>query len=108
MTDELPSLNRKKPTNDKAETPKKTEPMKFEVLTTIVEIQYAETANVEQSMSYQETSGRVDLGEVSGDQLRKIKAIRRGLDMSGACLKNGKPVVSNIDAVRYLLDALDI
>ena len=74
------------------------------VETVIVELPYATV----EGQGYQDTTFRVDLGSITKDQLRKIKALRRGLDAKGFKLKNGKSIESNIDAVRYLIDALEI
>jgi hypothetical protein len=53
-------------------------------------------------------SNRCDLGLLSKEQARKLRAVRRGYDYSHARLANGGEVKSLADAVRAWLDSLDI
>lgn len=51
---------------------------------------------------------RCDVGVLSRDQARKLRAIRRGYDYSQSRLKNGNEVKSLADAVRAWLDSVEI
>jgi hypothetical protein len=73
--------------------------------TALVEVQYiAEPTATE---GYQ-GGRRVDIGLLTRDQLRKLRAIRRGYIMSNAKLANGNEVKSMADAVRALIDSVKI
>lgn len=51
---------------------------------------------------------RCDLGVLSREQARKLRAIRRGYEYSGKLLANGNEVKSLADAVKALLDSIEI
>lgn len=68
----------------------------------IVEVPF--TTELGSKRDYQDDSSRLDLGKISKDQLRKVKAWRRGLVNRDASLKNGRAVKSNRDAVLWVID----
>lgn len=51
---------------------------------------------------------RCDLGLLTSEQLRKLRAIRRALIFSDRRLNNGGEVKSMADAVRALIDSVQI
>lgn len=51
---------------------------------------------------------RCDLGVLSKEQSRKLRAIRRGYEYSNTRLHNGAEVKSLADAVKAWLDSVDI
>jgi hypothetical protein len=53
-------------------------------------------------------SRRCDLGRLTQEQSRKLNAIRRGYDYGGKRLANGGDVKSLADAVRALIDSVEI
>ena len=53
-------------------------------------------------------SKRCDLGLLTQEQARKLNAIRRGYDYSDGKMANGGSVKSLADAVKALLDSLEI
>jgi hypothetical protein len=53
-------------------------------------------------------SNRCDLGLLTKEQARKLRAIRRGYDYSQKRLANGGEVKSLADAVRAWLDSVEI
>lgn len=67
----------------------------------MVEIPFVLTSN-----GYERT--HCDLGRLTAEQVRKLNAIRRGYDYSGITQGNGSPVKSNADAVKALIDMLEI
>lgn len=58
--------------------------------------------------SFQDETVRVDMKGISRERLRKLKALRRGLIASGACLSGGHELRTNRDAIYYFLDQLEI
>lgn len=72
--------------------------------TCFVEVPFISKAIVS---DYQDESHRVDLGRLTREQLRKVKAIRRGLIVQGAKLASGAEVKANKDVLLYLLDNLE-
>lgn len=59
-------------------------------------------------INYQDESHRVDLGKLTREQLRKVKALRRGLVARGDRLADGREVKSNRDALLWAIDSLMI
>lgn len=57
---------------------------------------------------YQDEASRVDMGTLTRDRMRKVKALRRGYVASDARMAGGAEVKTNRDALFCLLDALDI
>lgn len=51
---------------------------------------------------------RCDLGLLTSEQLRKLRAIRRGYVIQDRKLTNGSDIKSMADAVRALLDSISI
>jgi hypothetical protein len=58
--------------------------------------------------SFQDEANRVDMGNLTRDRMRKVKALRRGLVASDVRLAGGAEVRTNRDAIFCLLDMLDI
>jgi len=52
------------------------------------------------------TAHRVDVNNMSKVQRNNLKRLTRGLEDSGAKLKNGKAVTKSIDAIRWVLEKL--
>lgn len=59
-----------------------------------------------ESEGYQ--SRRCDLGALSAEQARKLNAIRRGYDYSGTTRADGGSVKTLADAVKALIDSVEI
>ena len=57
---------------------------------------------------YQDEASRVDMGTLTRDRMRKVKALRRGYVASDTRMAGGAEVKTNRDALFCLLDALDI
>lgn len=53
-------------------------------------------------------SRRCDLGSLTGEQARKLNAIRRGYDYMGATRADGGNVKTLADAVKALIDSVEI
>lgn len=58
--------------------------------------------------SFQDEAHRVDMGNLSRERMRKLKALRRGLVASDVRMLGGAEVRTNRDALYCLLDMLDI
>lgn len=58
--------------------------------------------------SFQDEAHRVDMGNLSRERMRKLKALRRGLVASDVRMIGGAEVRTNRDALYCLLDLLDI
>jgi hypothetical protein len=71
-----------------------------------VEVPYVDTEADKSDYSTQ--CNRCDLGRLTKEQARKLRAIRRGYDYSQARLANGGEIKSLADAVRALIDSVDI
>lgn len=71
-----------------------------------VEVPYVTAATA--SYADSESCKRCDLGVLSREQARKLRAIRRGYEYSGRRLANGNEVKSLADAVKALLDSIQI
>lgn len=57
---------------------------------------------------YQDEAHRMDMGVITKERMRKIKAIRRGYVASGVRMSDGSEVRTNRDALFCLLDSLDV
>lgn len=79
---------------------------KIKVELVSVEVPYVTTATSAYIDS--ELCKRCDLGVLSREQARKLRAIRRGYEYSGRRLANGNEVKSLADAVKILLDSIEI
>jgi hypothetical protein len=79
---------------------------KIEVQIVAVEVPYVDTEADKSDYSTQ--CNRCDLGRLTKEQARKLRAIRRGYDYSQARLANGGEIKSLADAVRALIDSVDI
>ena len=79
--------------------------VEIKIETALIEVRYI--AEQTSSEGYQ-GGRRVDVGLLTRDQLRKLRAIRRGFIMSNAKLANGNEVKSMADAVRALIEAVGI
>lgn len=71
-----------------------------------VEVPYVTASTA--SYADSEACKRCDLGVLSREQARKLRAIRRGYEYGGKRLSNGNEVKSLPDAVKMLLDSIDI
>ncbi len=71
-----------------------------------VDVPYVTAATA--SYADSELCKRCDLGVLSREQARKLRAIRRGYEYSGRRLANGNEVKSLADAVKALLDSIEI
>jgi hypothetical protein len=98
----LPKITAK--TFDKPEVQETSTPTpKITVTVVAVNVPYCESSD---SSGYQ--SPRCDLGRLSSEQSRKLNAIRRGYDYSGTKLANGGEVKSMADAMKALLDSIEM
>lgn len=79
------------------------EQIEIRIEVVMVNVPFVTTATDE---GYQ--SRRCDLGSLTREQARKLNAIRRGYDYSGTKLANGGDVKSLADAVRALIDSVEI
>lgn len=101
---DLPTKKKQKP-DQAAETTATIGSIEVQLVT--VEVPYVTTSTPNCFQSSEENR-RCDLGVLSADQARKLRAIRRGYDYSGRRLGNGGEIKSLADAVRCWLDLLDI
>lgn len=58
--------------------------------------------------SFQDEAHRVDMGTLTRERMRKVKALRRGFVASDTRMAGGAEVRTNRDAIFCLLDSLDI
>lgn len=59
-------------------------------------------------VDYQDESHRVDLGRLTREQLKKVKALRRGLVARGDHLADGREIKSNRDALLWAIESLPV
>lgn len=77
-----------------------------EVMTIALTLPYITAPPV--AAGYQDEASRIDMGTLTRERMRKVKALRRGYVASDARMSNGSEVKTNRDALFCLLDALDI
>lgn len=85
-------------------TIEKTQIVVDSIVTEVPFVKQADNGNFQDSTP----SRRVDLGLITTEQLRKIKAIRRGYIAQGKLLANGQEVKSNRDALLCLVESLEV
>lgn len=77
-----------------------------EILIVAVQVPYVLFENPKDS--HLNETRRCDLGRLSQDHARKLRAIRRGYDLSGVQTADGHEVDSLANAVKALLDSVEI
>ncbi len=113
---ELPKMQRLEPgmevatTADELIEPVTTEtaPIKVEceVVSTTVTIPFV--VSPPKAAGHQDEAHRIDMGSLTKERMRKVKAIRRGYIASDTRMEGGYEVKTNRDALFCLLDHLDI
>lgn len=101
----LPQMDKQK-APIKQDPPMQPEPTVAKLSEIKVEVVAVNVPFVTATQGYE--SRRCDLGSLTGEQARKLNAIRRGYDYSGTKLANGGDIKSLADAVKALLDSIEI
>ena len=104
----LPSIDRESQQQPKPkETPIRQASSTVQIAEVKVELVTVTIPYASESVSgYQ--SKRCDLGLLTQEQARKLNAIRRGYDYSDGKMANGGIVKSLADAIKALIDSIDI
>ena len=106
---ELPKLQKLDVLVDEQETCETvTAPIKMEceILTTSITVPFITSPPA--AGGHQDEAHRIDMGNLTQDRMRKVKALRRGYIASDTRMAGGYEVKTNRDALFCLLDGLDI
>ena len=104
---ELPTMNAKPP---EFKSPDLTQTTTVAITPNceVISITVPYVATPPEAAGHQDEARRVDMGTLTRERMRKIKALRRGYVASDTRMENGSEVRTNRDALFCLLDQLDI
>ncbi len=107
---ELPTMQRLKPgmevTISADESIEPTDKTQCELVSTTVTVPFV--VSPPKAAGHQDEAHRIDMGSLTKERMRKVKAMRRGYIASDTRMEGGYEVKTNRDALFCLLDHLDI